>query len=349
MSDQPLLEVDGLTKEFTVNAGVVPRLLGNQRALKAVRDVSFSVHEGETVALVGESGAGKSTVGNLIARIHRPTRGTIRFRGTDVHAMTGSELQAYRRSVQMVFQDPYSSLDPRFAIGRSIAEPLEIHTDLDQAERRERVGELLETVDLDPSFRNRYPHELSGGQLQRVAIAVALSVEPDFVVLDEPVSALDVSVQARILNLLMRLQREYEFSYLFISHDLSVVRHISHRVAVMYLGEVVERGPTDALFAEPKHPYTEGLLASLPVPDPHEQHRRLRLRGEIPSPLNPPTGCSFHPRCEYATERCEHDDPALEEAVEDRWVACHHWEQVGSSEQPVSGGVDQTEGQQADD
>lgn len=349
MTDPPLLEVENLTKEFTVNAGVVPRLLGNQRALQAVRDVSFTVGEGETVALVGESGAGKSTVGNLITRIHRPTSGTIRFRGTDIQSMTGSELQDYRRSVQMVFQDPYSSLDPRFPIGRSIAEPLEIHMDLDPSERRDRVGKLLETVDLEQSFRNRYPHELSGGQLQRVAIAVALSVEPDFVVLDEPVSALDVSVQARILNLLMRLQQEYELSYLFISHDLSVVRHLSHRVAVMYLGEVVERGLTDALFANPKHPYTEGLLASLPVPDPHDQHRRLRLRGEIPSPMNPPSGCSFHPRCEYATERCERDDPPLEAKRESRWVACHHWEQVGSGGPPLEGESGQAEGQQADD
>lgn len=324
-----LLDVERLTKAFATNSGVIARMLGTNRALEAVRDVSFHVDEAETVALVGESGAGKSTVGNIITRIHHPTSGTVRYRGDDVHALAGDGLQEYRRSVQMVFQDPYSSFDPRYKVGNTIAEPLKIHTDLDKEARTERVEELLETVNLDASFKKRYPHELSGGQLQRIAIATALSVDPEFIILDEPVSALDMSVQARILNLLMRLQREHGLSYLFISHDLSVVKHISDRVAVMYLGEIVETGPTQDLFESPTHPYTEGLLASVPQADPHRQQQGQRLTGEIPSPLNPPSGCEFHPRCKYATEKCEQTDPALEPVFEARDVACHHWEEVG--------------------
>jgi peptide/nickel transport system ATP-binding protein/oligopeptide transport system ATP-binding protein len=327
---EPLLAVDSLTKQFTMNSGVVSRLLGNTRTLAAVRDVSFEVARGETLALVGESGAGKSTVGNVITRIHQPTSGAVRYRGDDVHELSGEQLQQYRQSVQMVFQDPYSSLDPRYRVGATIAEPLKIHTDLSKADRRARVAELLETVNLDPDFADRYPHELSGGQLQRVSIATALSVDPEFIILDEPVSALDVSVQARILNLLMQLQRERDLSYLFISHDLGVVKHLSDRVAVMYLGEIVEQGETAGLFEAPAHPYTEGLLASVPQANPHVRRRGQRLTGEIPSPVNPPSGCPFHPRCEYATEACETDNPALEAVFEGREAACHHWEEVSA-------------------
>lgn len=335
------LEVEEVSKTFTVNGGIVPRLFDNVAELTAVDDVSFEVGTGEAFGLVGESGAGKSTVGNLITRIHEPTAGSVRYDGADVHALSGSELAEYRRSVQMVFQDPYSSLDPRYRVGQTIAEPLKIHTDLDKEERRERVAELLETVNLEATHAQRFPHELSGGQLQRVSIATALSVDPDFIVLDEPVSALDVSVQARILNLLMELQRERDLSYLFISHDLGVVKHLCDRVAVMYLGEIVEQGPTDRLFESPAHPYTEGLLASVVTPDPHHSRERTRLRGEIPSPINPPSGCSFHPRCPYATEECSTDDPALEPLGDDRQVACYHTEAVGSDEtdagEPVVG------------
>ena len=332
MSDaRPLLEVDGLSKHFTVNGGVVSRLLGNTQQVEAIRDISFVVNEGETVGLVGESGAGKSTVGNVITRLLNPSEGCIRYRGQDVHDLSGSELAEFRQSVQMVFQDPYSSLDPRYSIGRTMAEPLKIHTDLSKDERTKRVETLLETVNLDPEFRSRYPHELSGGQLQRVSIATALAVDPDFLILDEPVSALDVSVQARILNLLMQLQRERNLSYLFISHDLSVVKHLSDRVAVLYLGEIVEQGTTESLFDNPTHPYTEGLLASIPQPDPHIDRHHQRLKGEIPSPLNPPSGCSFHPRCAYATEECTKSDPPLETTVGQRQVACHHWQQVGTT------------------
>ncbi|SFL33091.1 peptide/nickel transport system ATP-binding protein [Halogranum rubrum] len=328
----PILEVDGLTKQFALNSSVLSRLLGNTRTLTAVRDVSFEVGRGETLALVGESGAGKSTVGNIVTRIHQPTSGAVRYRGDDIHELSNEGLREYRQSVQMVFQDPYSSLDPRYRIGATIAEPLKIHTDLSKADRRERVAELLETVNLDPDFADRYPHELSGGQLQRVSIATALSVDPEFLILDEPVSALDVSVQARILNLLMQLQRERNLSYLFISHDLGVVKHLSDRVAVMYLGEIVEQGETASLFERPAHPYTEGLLASVPQANPHVRRRGQRLTGEIPSPINPPSGCPFHPRCEYATEECESDHPPLESVFEGREAACHHWEEVSAFE-----------------
>ncbi|MFB6186370.1 MAG: ABC transporter ATP-binding protein, partial [Halobacteriaceae archaeon] len=317
--------------------GIIPRLFGNQQNLIAVRDISFDVKGGETFALVGESGAGKSTVGNIITRIHNPTAGTVRYQGRDVHDLEGEDLNEFRQSVQMVFQDPQSSLDPRYKIGKTIGEPLKIHTNLTTEERQNRVAELLETVNLDPSFRDRYPHELSGGQIQRVSIATALSVDPEFIILDEPVSALDVSVQAQILNLLMQLQSDHDLSYLFISHDLSIVRHLSDRVAIMYLGEIAEIGPTEDLFENPTHPYTEGLLASVPEANPHVSSRGQRLRGEIPSPINPPTGCSFHPRCDYASDKCSNVNPDLEEVLENREVACHHWDKVvGDSPQETA-------------
>lgn len=326
-----ILEVQNLSKHFITNGGVIPRLLGNQKELQAIRDVSFTVEEGRSLGLVGESGAGKSTVGNVITRIHEPTAGTVRYRGQDVHELSGPDLQEYRRSVQMVFQDPYRSLDPRYRIGKTIAEPLKIHTDLSTTQRRERVAELLETVNLSPDLRDRFPHELSGGQLQRVSIATALSIDPEFLILDEPVSALDVSVQARILNLLKDLQHEYDLSYLFISHDLGVIKHVCDDVAVMYLGEIVEKAPTQELFDTPYHPYSEGLLGSVPEPAVNANRDDTRLSGEIPSPTNPPSGCSFHPRCPYATTECERDDPPLEDVTIERDVACHHWETLRDS------------------
>jgi peptide/nickel transport system ATP-binding protein/oligopeptide transport system ATP-binding protein len=326
----PVLEVDSLTKEFAVSSGFVSRLLGNTERLTAVRDVSFEVGKGETVALVGESGAGKSTVGNIITRVHNPSSGAVRYRDDDVHGLTGEGLTEYRQSVQMVFQDPYSSLDPRYRVGSTIAEPIKIHTDLTASEREDRVTDLLKTVNLDPVFADRFPHELSGGQLQRVSIATALSVDPEFIILDEPVSALDVSVQAQILNLLMELQRGRDLSYLFISHDLSVVKHLSDRVAVMYLGEIVEQGDTAGLFENPVHPYTEGLLASVPQANPDDHRRGQRLTGEVPSPIDSPMGCSFHPRCEYATEECTEINPTLEEVFTGRDAACHNWKEVAN-------------------
>ncbi len=325
-----LLEVESLSKHFVVNNGVVPRLLGTRKELKAIRNVNFEVEAGQTLGLVGESGAGKSTVGNVITRIYEPTSGTITYDGQNVHELSGAALNEYRQSVQMVFQDPYTSLDPRYRIGRTIAEPLKIHTDLSKDERTDRVGELLETVNLEPEHRDRYPHELSGGQLQRVSIATALSLDPEFIILDEPVSALDVSVQAQVLNLLMELQAEYNLSYLFISHNLGVIKHLCDRVAVMYLGEIVEHAPTAELFDRPYHPYTVGLLNSVPQPVPNAPEKEGELTGEIPSPLNPPSGCSFHPRCPYATDRCERAAPPLETVESTRRTACHHWQKVVS-------------------
>lgn len=345
----PLLKVEGLRKNFTVNGGIISRLLGTTQHLEAVRGISFTIEEGETLGLVGESGAGKSTVGNVITRLQKPTEGTVRYRGQDVHELTGDDLAEFRQSVQMVFQDPYSSLDPRYSIGRTIAEPLKIHTNLDKDERTARVEELLETVNLEPAFQERFPHELSGGQLQRVSIATALTVDPDFIILDEPVSALDVSVQARVLNLLMQLQRERGLSYLFISHDLSVVKHLSDRVAVMYLGEIAEHGETESLFKNPTHPYTKGLLGSVPQPDPHTQRIQQQLEGEVPSPLDPPSGCSFHPRCVYATEECAQNTPALENVFDNRQAACHHWQEVGDPPSSVSPSDVSDTSTQADD
>lgn len=329
-----LLEVDNLHKEFAINDGVIPRLLGTRESLKAVRGVDFSVDTGDAFGLVGESGAGKSTIGNLIARLYPPTEGTIRYDGANVHELSGDDLLEFRRSVQMVFQDPYRSLDPRYTVDRTLGEALKLHTDLDKEARQDRIAELLETVNLEVDHGSRYPHELSGGQLQRVSIATALSVDPDFLILDEPVSALDVSVQARILNLLRELQHEYDLAYLFISHDLGVVKHLCDRVAVLYLGEIVEEAPTSQLFDDPNHPYTEGLLGSVPTPDTESSDDGRTLEGEIASPRNPPSGCSFHPRCPYGTEQCREVNPPQEEVAPGRRVACHHWETVGTAPEP---------------
>ncbi|HET7025040.1 MAG TPA: oligopeptide/dipeptide ABC transporter ATP-binding protein [Gemmatimonadales bacterium] len=316
----PLLEVNGLVKHFGGGG-----LLRRRPPIRAVDGVSFTIAAGETLALVGESGSGKSTVGRTLVRLEAPTAGAARFDGADLFSLDGAALRTMRRRIQIVFQDPQSSLDPRMTLGRSIAEGIEIHRLAEGAEVGKRVSALLEEVGLDPSFALRRPHECSGGQRQRVGIARALAVEPRFIVLDEPVSALDVSVQAQVVNLLMDLQRRRGLSYLFIAHDLAVVRQIAQRVAVMYLGRLVEVGPAEEVLVRPKHPYTQALLAAVPIPDPAVRPVRLVVPGEPPSPSAPPPGCPFHPRCQHpgVDARCRTERPDLRPIGADR-VACHH-------------------------
>ena len=318
----PLLEVRHLARYF--QAGRAGGLLGGSpRMLRAVDDVSFTLRQGETLGLVGESGCGKSTLGRTILRLIEPTSGQVLIDGQDVTALRGPALRQLRRTMQMVFQDPYSSLNPRMRVGASIREPLDIFRIGTAEERRGRVGSLLERVGLDQSYAARFPHELSGGQRQRVGIAAALSLEPRVIVADEPVSALDVSVQAQILNLLHRLQRDLGLSLLFIAHNLDVVQHVSDRVAVMYLGKIVETAPTGRLFALPEHPYTRALLSAIPIPDPTRALHPQPLPGEVPSPLDPPAGCRFHPRCPLAEDICLRIEPPLQEYAPDTAVACH--------------------------
>ena len=319
MTDQPLLEVEGLAKAFPVRKGfLVSREVAS---LRAVDGVSFRVMPGETLGLVGESGCGKSTTGKLVMRLLDPTGGTVRYAGRDVFDPGETDLAAYRQSVQMVFQDPYSSLNPRKTVAEIVAQPLEIIAGRRRGETRARVLELLEMVGLDPNHANRYPHQFSGGQRQRIGIARALAVDPRLIVLDEPVSALDLSVQAQIINLLTRLQREFGLSYLFISHDLTVVEYLSHRVAVMYLGRIVELAEADALFRDPQHPYTEALLSA--VLSGEAEREEIVLEGEIPSPMSLPTGCRFHTRCPYAQARCRSEEPAFREVRPGHFAACH--------------------------
>ena len=317
----PLLSVRDLTKYFPIKRGVFGRVSGNVRA---VDGVSFDVAEGETLALVGESGCGKSTTGRAILRLIEPTSGSVRFAGQDVLALGATELRALRRQMQIVFQDPFSSLNPRMSIGAIVREGLTIHKLAEGAAADARVKELLEEVGLRPEYASRYPHEFSGGQRQRVGIARALSVEPRFIVCDEPVSALDVSVQAQVVNLLQDLQRDRGLAYLFIAHDLSVVEHIADRVAVMYLGHIVELAPVDALYGEPIMPYTQALLSAVPAPDPGVKRERILLAGDVPSPANPPSGCVFHPRCQHPARdaACMALVPPLEEKKPGHWAAC---------------------------
>ena len=319
----PLLEVRGLAMHFPISEGIVlSRKVGD---VKAVDGVDFSIARGETLGLVGESGCGKTTTGRCILRLEKPTAGEILFDGHDVNRMERRELTALRRRMQVIFQDPYSSLNPRMKVGEIIAEPIKVHgVEPDGRRRRERVRELLSVCGLDPKFTDRYPHEMSGGQRQRVGIARALALDPDFIVCDEAVSALDVSIQAQVVNLLEDLRERFRLTYLFIAHDLSVVRHLCQRVAVMYLGRIVEMAESDELFDNPLHPYTQALLSAVPIPDPRvEAARAFRVtKGEVPSPINPPSGCVFHPRCPMAVAGCSVSRPALRELRPGHWVAC---------------------------
>ncbi len=317
----PLLEVQNLSVHFPVTQGVFARTAGS---VKAVEDVSLTVAAGEAVGLVGESGCGKTTLGRAILRLIEPTGGQVRFDGEDITGLSAKELRARRRQFQMIFQDPFSSLNPRLTVGQSIGEALDIHKlTPDRAARTARIGELLRSVGLAPEHAERYPHEFSGGQRQRIGIARALAVAPRLIVCDEPVSALDVSVQAQVINLLQDLQRDRGLAYLFISHDLAVVEHLCQRVVVMYLGRVVEVGVTHEVCGAPKHPYTQALLSAVPVVDPDSKRQRIVLGGDVPSPINPPPGCPFHPRCPLAEARCRGELPSLREVSTGRFVACH--------------------------
>jgi peptide/nickel transport system ATP-binding protein/oligopeptide transport system ATP-binding protein len=322
----PVLEVENLKKTYVQNGGFLNRMLGSETEVYAVTDVSFEIEEGETLGLVGESGSGKSTVARCLLRLDEPTGGTVRFKGVDLTELSSDEMDKRRKEFQMVFQDPASSLNRRKTIAQIIRDPMEIHG-LYKGERDERVNELLETVGLSGTFANRYSHELSGGQRQRVGIARALAVDPDVLVADEPVSALDVSIQAQILNLLEDLQDEFGLTLLVISHDLSVVNHICDRVAVMYLGELMEIADAEYLFNQPQHPYTQALLEAIPQPAPEYARQRKKLQGTVPSPSDPPSGCVFHTRCPEATEECQQVDPPLEQvegAPNEHLAACVH-------------------------
>ena len=307
---------------FPITQGIIiQRKVG---AVKAVDGVDFDVVRGETLGLVGESGCGKSTTGRAILQLYRPTAGEVYFEGKDLTALKGEQLRRMRRRMQMIFQDPYASLNPRMTVGDIIGEPLVVHNISRSKERRERVQELLKVVGLNPYFVNRYPHEFSGGQRQRIGVARALAVNPDFIICDEPISALDVSIQAQIINLLEDLQSEFNLTYLFIAHDLSVVRHISDRIAVMYLGKIVELTDRAELYENPLHPYTQALLSAVPIPDPvvEEQRQRIILEGDVPSPVNPPVGCNFSTRCPVVMDVCKEQEPEFRDVGEGHWVAC---------------------------
>lgn len=334
-SSNHLLEVKNLRMHFAYPGSLMGRGSG---VLKAVDGVSFWIDEGETLGLVGESGCGKSTLARAIVRLYRPTAGEVVFRGQNLARMEGARLRQARREIQMIFQDPYSSLNPRMTVEKIVAEPLRNYGQTDGLQAR--VRELLSLVGLDDSALFRYPHEFSGGQRQRIGIARALALHPSLIIADEPASALDVSIQAQIINLLRDLQARLRIGYLFISHDLSVVSLVSHRVAVMYLGEIVELGPTREIFSSPRHPYTEALISAIPEPDPRAERQKARivLRGDIPSPRNKPSGCPFHPRCPYAFERCKAEKPALREYDPGRWVSCHLMEEPARAvSRPVIG------------
>ena len=317
---QPLIQVKDIVKNFPIKGGLLSREVAS---VKAVQGVSLEIKKGETLGLVGESGCGKSTLGRCIIRLIEPTSGQIFFNGQDVTNLQGEELRALRRKMQIIFQDPYASLNPRMTVGSIIAEPLEIHKLFDsRKDRTDRVKQLIELVGLRPEHINRYPHEFSGGQRQRIGIARALAVDPSFIVCDEPVSALDVSIQAQVINLLMDLQQQLGLTYLFIAHDLKVVEHISNRVAVMYLGKVVELAEAEELYRNPMHPYTRALLSAIPVPDPRKKDQRIILTGDVPSPIRPPAGCHFHPRCPDMIEECKGTCPGLRVTRPEHVTAC---------------------------
>ncbi|MDI2587844.1 dipeptide ABC transporter ATP-binding protein [Psychrobacillus sp. NEAU-3TGS] len=315
-----LLKVTGIRKSFDIPSGV----FGRKKTLKAVNDVSFEIMEGQTFSLVGESGCGKSSTGRLVSRLLTPSDGEIWIDGEEISQKKESQLKKMRQKVQMIFQDPYASLNPRMKVRDIIAEPLLIHTKLSKLEQQRLVSEILKVVGLNESHADRYAHEFSGGQRQRIGIARALIMKPRLIIADEPVSALDVSIQSQILNLLKDLQSEYNITYLFISHDLSVVEHISDYIGVMYLGTIVESGPKDAIFSDPQHPYTKALLSSVPVPDPTFRKERIILKGDLPSPMNPPTGCPFHTRCPVSMEVCKTIEPKVTQvALDNHFVSCH--------------------------
>ncbi len=328
MSDY-LLEVSELKMYFPITKGIV--IQRKVADVKAVDGVSFSIKRGETLGLVGESGCGKSTTGRAILQLYRPTAGSVTFDGDDLIEMKGETLRRQRRRMQMIFQDPYASLNPRLTVGNIVGEPLEVHSIGKGKEQKERVQELLKLVGLNPYFVNRYPHEFSGGQRQRIGIARALAVNPEFIVADEPISALDVSIQAQIVNLMQELQDQLELTYLFIAHDLSMVRYLSDRIAVMYLGKIVELTDHETLYGEPKHPYTQALLSAVPIPDPviEDTRQRMVLQGDVPSPTDPPKGCNFSTRCPRVMDICKEVDPVWKDIPTDgkeHWVACHLYE-----------------------
>ncbi|MBN1201836.1 MAG: dipeptide ABC transporter ATP-binding protein [Anaerolineae bacterium] len=318
-----IVEVTDLKKYFPIRSGIV--FQREVAAVKAVDGVSFRIFQGETLGLVGESGCGKSTTGRTILQLYRATAGSVKFEGQEITELKGEPLRKMRLRMQMVFQDPYASLNPRMSVGRIVAEPLVIHNIGTKKERQERVAELMDLVGLNPYFVSRYPHEFSGGQRQRIGLARSLALNPSFIVADEPISALDVSIQAQVVNLLQQLQEDLGLTYLFIAHDLSMVRHLCDRVAVMYLGKIVEVAESEELYTNPLHPYTQALLSAVPVPDPkvEEKRQRIILKGDVPSPINPPTGCNFNTRCPVSIDVCCNEDPQMVEVLPEHWVACH--------------------------